>query len=521
MSGVTDGFQTRTGVSADTSTEGIGRRAALRTAVLAGVTAVGAVALGQRPTFASGNPFVVTDPLTNNTCILPSGDTTGQTDTVNINQALAANLNGQNVVLAAGVFYVDSPILIPPGGVLKGQFANEVATLSVHAWGSVITAVSTWAPVTIAGGPVNAVVACVGQQAGGYTVGGHEHKVYGVMIDCAQVSSSLTSVDGLQIFGGVARAHFERVLTAHAPNCGFNMVNDTFGNGPFAAHLQRVNVRYSGGVGFNHIKIPDCTYFDCLCENAGADGFFIQNGSNCVWTDCRSEHNAGNGYTYLSTSTSTGSGGARLVGCSSDRNEAHGIYITSSNGSALPLALSACAFRRDGRQGNVGGGVFAGITVASYPGPVQVSGCTVWPGVDDDGTGTSSPNHGMRLANNTNTTQVVVGASYIQGAGDFLSDDGTTKDVRWGPDVVGAFGTTSNPTLRGPRMGESQLSGGHATVNCKCVNANSIIQLTPGFVNGGTPGILRVSGRNAGASFEVTSTSGSDLSSFTWQIMNP
>jgi hypothetical protein len=499
----------------------LGRRAALRTAILAGVAAVGAVAIGRQPTFASGNPLVVTDPLTNNTCVLPSGDRTGHTDTANINGALAANLNGQNVVLAAGVFYVDSPIVIPPGGVLKGQFANEVTELSVHAWGSCISAVSTWAPVTVAGGRVDAVVACVGQQAGGFTVPGDETKVYGLMIDCAQVPRSLTSVDGLQIFGGVSRAHLERVLIAHAPHCGFNMLNDGFGNGPDAAHLQRVNVRYSGSVGFNHIKISDCTYLDCLCENAGADGFFIQNGSNGVWTNCRSEHNAGNGYTYLSTSTSTGSGGARLVGCSTDRNEAHGIYITSSNGSALPLALSACAFRRDGRQGNAGGGVFAGITVASYPGPVQVGGCTVWPGVDDDGTGTSSPDHGMRLANNTGTTQVVVGASYIQGAGDFLSDDGTTKDVRWGPDVVGAFGPTSDPTLRGPRMGESRLSSGTATVDSKCVNADSVIQLTPGFVNGGTPGILRVSGRTAGTSFDVTSSSGSDASSFTWQIMNP
>ena len=513
---------TRIDARADRGTEGFGRRAALRTAILTGVTAAGAVALGQPPAFASGSSYVVKDPLTNNTCILPSGDTTGQTDTTNINQALAANLNGQNVVLAAGVFYVNSPLLIPPGGVLKGQFANENTEISVHAWGSCISAVPAWKPVTIAGGTVDAVVACVGKEAGGYPFSGDECKVYGLMIDCRQVPRTLSSVDGLQIFGGVSRTHLERVLIAHPPRCGFNMVNDSFGNGPDATHLERVDVRYPGGVGFNHIKISDCTYFDCLCENGGADGFYIQNGSNCVWTDCRSEHNAGNGYTYLCTSTSTGSGVARLVGCSSDRNEAHGIYITSSNGSGAPLVLSACAFRRDGRQGNVGGGVFAGITVSSYPGPVQIGGCSVWPGVDDDNTGNSSPNHGLRLADNTAATRVIVGASYIQGAGDFLSDDGTTGEVRWGTDVVGASGPTSDPTVRGPRMGDDgKLSAGHATVNSSCVNANSIIQLTPGFVNGGTPGILRVSARNAGTSFEVTSTSSGDMSSFSWQIMNP
>jgi hypothetical protein len=341
------------------------------------------------------------------------------------------------------------------------------------------------------------------------------------MIDCAQIPRTLANVDGLQIFGDMARAHLERVLIAYAPQHGFNMVGDDSGVGPDAAHLERVNVRYPNGIGFNHIKVSDCTYYDCLCENAHGDGFYIQNGSNCVWTACRSEHNGGNGYTYVCTNSATGSGGVRLVGCSSDRNEAHGIYITSGNGSGVPLVLSACAFRRDGAQKNSGGGDFAGITVSDYPGPVQISGCSVWPGVDDNSMGVPSPNHGMRLVHNTPRTRVVVGSSYIQGAGDFLSDDGTTPDIRWGPDVVGAHGTSSSPTLRQPRMGHAVLSGGSAKVDCSCVNADSIIQLTQGFTNGGTQGILRVSGRNPGGSFVVTSSSSNDQSGFDWQIMNP
>ena len=510
-------FETEDDQPTGTGVQPLGRRAAL----IAGATTLGAVALGSRLAFASGGSFVLTDPLTNNTCILPSGDITGKTDATNINQALAANLNGQNVVLAAGRFYVNAPIIIPPGGVLKGQFANENTRLSNHAWGSCISAVATWAPTSVPGGAVNAVLACVGANAGGYPTPGQESKVYGVMIDCAQLPRSLTNVDGLQIFGDMSRPHLERVLVAYAPQHGFNMVNDSTGSGPDAAHLERVNVRYPTRVGFNHIRISDCTYYDCLCENAGGDGFYIQNGSNSVWTACRSEHNGGNGYTYDCTNPNTGSGGVRLVGCSSDRNEAHGIFITSTNGSGVPLVLSGCAFRRDGAQKNAGGGPFAGITVSLYPGSVLVSGCNVWPGVDDNSHGVPSPNHGMRLFQNTSRTRVIVGSSYIQGAKDFLSDDGTTPDVRWGTDVVGAFGTTSSPTLRQPRMGHAVLSGGSARVDCSCVNENSIIQLTHGFTNGGTPGILRVSVRTPGSSFVVTSSSSNDQSGFDWQIMNP
>jgi hypothetical protein len=522
------------GALAAGGTESPGRRSALRAVLLTGATAAGAIALSGHPASASSNPYVVTDPLTNSTCILPSGDTTGETDATNINDALAANLSGQNVVLAAGLFYVNAPVMIPPGGVLKGQFANENTEISVHAWGSCISAVTSvafpWVPASIAGGTVNAVVACIGQQAGGYPYSGDETKVYGVMIDCSALKNaqlpgySYTDVDGLQVFGGVSRPHFERVLIAYAPNCGFNMVNDGYGNGADAVRLERVNVRYPGGYGFNHPRTSDCTYYDCLCENGGTDGFYIEDGSNCTWTACRSEHNGGNGYTYLSVSVSTGTGGAKLVGCSTDRNEAQGIYITSFDSQQYggpPLTLSGCAFRRDGRQGGSGGGDFAGIDVYRYAGPVLVSGCNVWPGVDDGGSGTPSPNYGIRLSDNTSTTQIIVGASYIQGASTFLSDDGTTPDIRWGQDVAGAYGPTSSPTLRQPRMGTGTLSGGQATITSNCVEANSIIQLTQGFVNGGTQGILRVSGRNAGTSFDVTSSSGNDVSSFYWQIMNP
>jgi hypothetical protein len=71
-------------------------------------------------------------------------------------------------------------------------------------------------------------------------------------------------------------------------------------------------------------------------------------------------------------------------------------------------------------------------------------------------------------------------------------------------------------------MGQANLSGGTVTVNSSCVNGNSIIQLSQGYVNGGTQGILRVSARNAGANtFQVTSSSSNDASNFYWQIMNP
>lgn len=265
----------------------LGRRAALRAGIITAGAAVGVTALGRGSASATTSPFVTTDPLTNNIYIQPSGDTFGVTDANNINTALNNSANGQNVVLAAGQFYVSTTIVIPPGSVLRGQFANEVDVPSDHAWGSVITAVDTnhppwtsavvWPGVSQNTATVDAVVACVGKHAGQYADPGDECKIYGLAIDCSNftgLADPNLQMDGLQIFGDISRAHIERVLIAGANGAGFNMVNFTDNTatpnpktyGPGAAHLNRVNSINAGGDGFHHEKISDCTYIDCLAE---------------------------------------------------------------------------------------------------------------------------------------------------------------------------------------------------------------------------------------------------------------
>ncbi len=70
------------------------------------------------------------------------------------------------------------------------------------------------------------------------------------------------------------------------------------------------------------------------------------------------------------------------------------------------------------------------------------------------------------------------------------------------------------------RMGTATLVGGAATVSTAAVTANSRIFLT-GNSDGGTPGWLRVSARSAGASFTITSSSGTDTGTVAWMIMEP
>jgi len=74
--------------------------------------------------------------------------------------------------------------------------------------------------------------------------------------------------------------------------------------------------------------------------------------------------------------------------------------------------------------------------------------------------------------------------------------------------------------LRPVIVGTATLVGGAATVSNTNVTAASIILLTS-QADGGTPGWLRISGRSAGTSFTITSSSGTDTSTVGWQMSEP
>ena len=70
------------------------------------------------------------------------------------------------------------------------------------------------------------------------------------------------------------------------------------------------------------------------------------------------------------------------------------------------------------------------------------------------------------------------------------------------------------------RMGTAVLVGGTVTVANTSVTADTRIFLTS-QVDGGTPGFLRVSARNAGTDFTITSSTGADTSTVAWVMFEP
>ncbi|HEX6931519.1 MAG TPA: right-handed parallel beta-helix repeat-containing protein [Streptosporangiaceae bacterium] len=348
------------------------------------------------------------------------------------------------VYLASGTYTTTAPLVIPPGVALLGDTANEMSSYSDIATGSIIQPAATFAQGT---GPANGVIVIPGQAAGSRVVS-EEHKITGIFVDGSRLPAGNTA-DGITITGNARRVHLARIMIAHTNGNGFSAVADGHGNVPDALRLQRVMTRWCGLAGFLIFRVSDCTFIDCLAENCTGNGWDITNLSNCTLIGCRSEHN-NIGYAVSNTNEGTGSGGGKLVGCSTDRNQQHGIAITTRNSTGVPVILSGCAFRRDGRNKDAGGGGFAGIDVSGYPGVVQVSGCTVFPGVNDDGSGTNSPQTGLNVSSTAALkATVIVSGSYIQAAGTAIADDGLGT-VLLDRSTALATGPTSAPSIIGP-----------------------------------------------------------------------
>lgn len=70
------------------------------------------------------------------------------------------------------------------------------------------------------------------------------------------------------------------------------------------------------------------------------------------------------------------------------------------------------------------------------------------------------------------------------------------------------------------KQGTATLVAGSKVVSNTAVTANSRIFITS-QADGGAPGFLRVSARTAGTSFTVTSSSGTDTSTFAYEIFEP
>lgn len=351
-------------------------------------------------------------------------------DTSSIQAALNACPAGGIVYLPAGVYRTSGSLVLPPAVTLMGSHSNMMVATGLTNPQCFIQPLPSFSGV--------AVIRIEDASVGGYLTTPAEHRIFNLMIDGS--SYSATSIDGIQAKGNIQNVVMRSVTIRYMTGNGIYTDVDA-GAYPYSWRLYSIMVDNCHGHGYSFNRMTDITLDDCQAIGCWANGFQLTNLPNSQMIACRAEWNGNHGY-YLTGSwgTGQGSGGMQMTGCSTDRNGWNGVYVDATGNG--PIVISGLMTRRDGRNGNAGGGGYAGLAANGTTMPLTIGDWTNYPGTDDDGTGTNSPQYGASFTNNT---LVQVDNAYLHAATAALHNGGgnTTLQCR---NMTYATGATTSPT---------------------------------------------------------------------------
>ncbi len=343
----------------------------------------------------------------------------------------------------------------PPGGIV--YFPRGVyKTTTTLDWKNGVTLLGSHANLMVGPGMTNddypcyiqpvapftgtSVIQIVGEDDGTHPAISGEQRMVNLMLDGSQLTGS--SIDGLFGKGNVQNVVLDNVCIRQMPNNGIICGTNGAGEMPYSWRLHHVMVDNCHANGMVWEKHTDLTLDDCQVIGCWAQGIVITNCANAQLSLCRTEWNGSHGYRITGAwGDWAGSGGMQMTGCSTDRNGQHGVLVDATGNT--PILITGLQTRRDGRNGGTGGGGFAGLAVAAATVPVIVTNMTCYPGVDDGGTTTNSPQYGLAVTGAA--TLVQVDDSYLHAATQGLYST-STGTLMVGANVVYASGTTAAPT---------------------------------------------------------------------------
>lgn len=381
----------------------------------------------------------------------PSGDTNGKADYAALRSAMASAsaAGGGFVVVQPGSWWFSAPVMIPPGVLvicLGWPYALPVA-------GAVFRAGSAF---TQGGAPVLAIVVFADQATAGWAGENNNAGLYGIAVDGSTAPAGCRC---LALYGTVQNPWLEKVHFAKAPGRGVEYLSDA-GGWPGGVHMLDWKIQQCGQEGFYAPGgMNDCWLTRGHVTGNGTSGTYsgmvYTAGGNQSIIQCRFEWSSKRGLEI--TNNSSRAGGIHHIGCSTDRNTQDGVLVTGTG--TAPLVLSGCFLRRDGRNGNAGGGGYAGLRVDTATCPVLFTGSTIGTGVDDDGSGTESPQYGLV----TNAAAEVRLGGYIRGVTKSMLLD-AASNVYVDDNLSAYHGTGAAPVAEAPAIAALAAAGVGATV---------------------------------------------------------
>jgi hypothetical protein len=362
-------------------------------------------------------------------------------DTADIQAALNACPAGGTVYFPAGVYRTSSPLVqLPYTSVLgshgNGQYQQGGASpLSSIKPLATFAGAAVWSILDGDLGGYSAQSILASPNTGTYQVTSAEYAITGLSIDGSAMPSG--DVVGIQALGQIQNICLTDVdvqqVTGHGIDFDYNEAVTEGPQAPFAVHFRRVAVQSPGGTGIVLNNTTDSTFVDCYVLGAGSFGWWIAGCANSLFLACRGEWSALQGF-------HVGLDGAQMqmVGCSTDRNTQDGMIITTSGTTPGTIVLTGCTLNRDGRNGGAGGGGYAGLNVNTATCRVVATNLVVIPGLDDNGSGTLSPEYGVCV---TDAAYLSIASGVLNGATAAWSDGGGNTTLVRGPNLLEATGT--------------------------------------------------------------------------------
>lgn len=363
-------------------------------------------------------------------------------DTAALQAAIDATPPGGVVYLPRGVYKTTSTLDLKNGVSLRGEHANLMV-------GPGMTGAEYPCYIQPAAAFTGtAVIHIIGDADGGHPDISGEQRITNLMIDGSLLSGS---VDGLYAKGNVQNVVLDNVTIRQATNNGIVTASRTDGTYPFSWRLHHVMIDGCHANGLLLTGCTDVTLNDVQVIGCWGQGFVLENCTNGQLLSCRAEWNGSHGYHITGNwGDWAGSGGMQITGCQTDRNGQHGMLVDATGNT--PILVTGLQTRRDGRNGGSGGGGFAGLAVIGATVPVTIDGVTCYPGVDDGGAATNSPQYGVRLSG---STTVLLDNAILHADTAGLLDDGTNTTISYGANLITIAGDTTQTvrTLTNPYKG--------------------------------------------------------------------
>jgi hypothetical protein len=348
-----------------------------------------------------------------------------------IQAAIDAAPDGAVVYLPQGIYRISQPLKPRPSITLRGAHSNMMAAAGLVDPACYIQPLDTFTG--------SALLVLQDQAGGAYAGIPAEHRFENLMLDASNLDDT-KPVDGIYAAGNIQNVVMRDVTIRRMSNNGIVTagVNSVF---PYSWRLHSVMIDNCRANGVLFTRMTDLTMIDCQVIGCWATGYQLTDIANSTLSACRAEWNGNYGIHITGAwGNGTGSGGAILSACSTDRNGWDGVNVDGSGNG--PITISALTTRRDGRNGGSGGGGYAGLAVKSATLPVIADGVTCYPGTDDDGTGAPSPDYGASVLG---STSVQISGAYLHGFLGGLHDDGTNISLTVASGSTLASGPTTSP----------------------------------------------------------------------------